>query len=207
MQVFLAVLSGLCWTAVYVEAIRIGIRQKTYAMPLVALALNLAWEFTYAVVGLNTWATNGDLGNTIAASALFWGLLDLGILWTYLRFGRSDWPSHLPRWTFAAWTALVLLLAEGVQLAYLWQFGAERGGTYAAYGQNLAMSLLFLGFWVARGGNRGQSVVIAAGKLLGTLAPTISFGYLGGNIFIGIVGSFILLLDAIYVILVTRSRP
>ena len=30
---FLVALSGICWTVVYVDAIRIGFRNKTYAIP------------------------------------------------------------------------------------------------------------------------------------------------------------------------------
>ena len=51
---FFAVLSGLAWAIVYMESIRIGFRDKTYAMPIVALALNFAWESTYAVHDLMT---------------------------------------------------------------------------------------------------------------------------------------------------------
>jgi hypothetical protein len=51
---FLTVLSGLAWTIVYAESIRIGFRDKTYAMPIAALALNVAWESTYAVHDLMT---------------------------------------------------------------------------------------------------------------------------------------------------------
>ena len=32
MELFLTALSGLAWTIVYIEAIRLGIKYKTYAM-------------------------------------------------------------------------------------------------------------------------------------------------------------------------------
>ncbi len=38
---------GIAWTVVYVEAIRVGLRDRTCAMPVAALALNFAWEPTY----------------------------------------------------------------------------------------------------------------------------------------------------------------
>lgn len=37
MVTFLTALSGLAWTIVYLDSIRIGLKQRTYAMPLVAL--------------------------------------------------------------------------------------------------------------------------------------------------------------------------
>jgi hypothetical protein len=47
MITFLTALSGLAWTVVYIEAIRVGFTQRTYALPVVALALNIAWESIY----------------------------------------------------------------------------------------------------------------------------------------------------------------
>ena len=47
----LAGISGICWTIVYIECIRLGFRQKTYAMPFWALALNIAWETMHAILG------------------------------------------------------------------------------------------------------------------------------------------------------------
>jgi hypothetical protein len=44
MEPFLTLISGLAWTIVYIDSIRIGFRQKTYAMPMAALALNFAWS-------------------------------------------------------------------------------------------------------------------------------------------------------------------
>ena len=52
MVLFLTVLSGVAWTVVYVDAIRVGLRARTYAMPVAALALNIAWEAIYSVHGV-----------------------------------------------------------------------------------------------------------------------------------------------------------
>ena len=52
MDLLLIALSGLAWTIVYIEAIRQGIRYKTYAMPIAALGLNIAWEWTCALYDL-----------------------------------------------------------------------------------------------------------------------------------------------------------
>jgi hypothetical protein len=54
MDLLLTALSGIAWTIVYVDSIRIGLTQKTYAMPIAALGLNIAWEWTYAVLPLWT---------------------------------------------------------------------------------------------------------------------------------------------------------
>ena len=54
MILFLTILSGLAWTLVYIESIGVGFRQKTYAMPVAAVALNFAWESTYSAHDLST---------------------------------------------------------------------------------------------------------------------------------------------------------
>lgn len=106
----LTLFSGAAWTAVYIEAIRLGITQRTYAMPIAALGLNIAWG-------------------------------------------------------------------------------------YSAFLQNLLMSGLFIAMYLARGGNRGQSVLLATATWLGTLAPTVQFGLLSPSVF-----------DLVYLGLLVRSR-
>ena len=53
-KLILTVISGLCWTIVYIEGIRIGFRDKSYAIPFYALALNFAWEALYTFFGFRT---------------------------------------------------------------------------------------------------------------------------------------------------------
>ncbi|MBR1852591.1 MAG: hypothetical protein IJ794_05520 [Lachnospiraceae bacterium] len=49
MEMFLLLLSGIAWSIVYIGCIRQGFRDKTYAMPLFALGLNIAWETIYTI--------------------------------------------------------------------------------------------------------------------------------------------------------------
>src|SRR5713101_195578 len=76
MVMFLTLLSGIAWTIVYIDSIRVGFKHKTYAMPIAALGLNIAWEWTYAIRGLadpqlQTWVN------------LIWALADVAILATF----------------------------------------------------------------------------------------------------------------------------
>ncbi len=54
MELFLTALSGVAWTIVYIAAIRIGFKHETYAMPIAALSLNIAWEWIYSIHDLGT---------------------------------------------------------------------------------------------------------------------------------------------------------
>ena len=44
-------ISGICWTIVYIELIRKGIKDKACGMPIFALGLNIVWEFLYSIDG------------------------------------------------------------------------------------------------------------------------------------------------------------
>ena len=95
MEPLLTLISGLAWTIVYVESVRVGFRDKTYAMPIAALALNVAWESTYAVHDLMTSVSIQAIVN------LIWTLADFAIVYTFFKFA---WPgtvrpadSQIPR--------------------------------------------------------------------------------------------------------------
>src|SRR6478609_11407609 len=88
---FLTVVSGLAWTVVYVDAIRIGFRDRSYAIPAAALALNFAWEAIYASRSVATGISAQGIFNIV------WGLADILIVYTFLRFGRAELPSWVTR--------------------------------------------------------------------------------------------------------------
>ena len=204
---FLVLLSGFCWTVVYLDGIRLGFRDRTYAMPFWALALNIAWELLHSVFGYQ----QSGLVLQVGINAI-WALLDLGILFTYFRYGRKWFPKNLrPGW-FIVWSLLGLLAALILQYAFIGEFGLLVGRAYAAFLQNLLMSILFIGMLVQRGSGDGQSLVIAVNKWLGTLAPTILFGVLGGegfagpNAFILAVGLLCSVFDLIYIAILAQTK-
>jgi hypothetical protein len=199
MQSCLALLSGLAWTVVYIQCIRVGLRDRTYAMPLVALGLNIAWETTYA---------SHDLTGTIDAQGIIntvWALADVMIVYTFVRFGRAEFPS-LSRRLFAGWAVLIFASSYAVQWLFIGEFGWKDAAGYAAFLQNLLMSGLFVAMFVARGGLRGQSMVIAVAKWVGTLAPTIAFGALEHSPFILGIGILCSVFDLVYVGLLWSVR-
>lgn len=202
-KTILILFSGLCWTLVYIEGIRLGIRDQSYAIPFYALALNLTWELLHASLGLRATI---DLQAVINA---VWFLFDVGILYTYFRYGKKYFPSNLASW-FVPWSILGLFTAFWVEYAFVREFGTFAGGAYAAFLQNLLMSVLFVGMLVRRGNTEGQNLTIAVSKWLGTLAPTITFGMIGGgtlsgpNFFILVVGILCSVFDLIYIWMLSR---
>jgi len=204
---FLMIFSGVCWTLVYLDGIRLGLRDHTYAIPFWALALNLAWELLNAVIEF----LESGLVTQVWISSI-WLLFDLGILYTFLRFGRREFAERLPSSWFVPWTLLALAVALVLQAAFIAEFGFLAGRAYAAFLQNLLMSVLFIGMLVRRGHRAGQSMTIAVAKWLGTLAPTILFGVVGTSTFNGpsafilVIGLLCALFDLIYIWMLAQPQ-
>jgi len=207
MGLTLAVISGLCWTLVYVEAIRVALRDRTYAMPVFALGLNLAWEVLYAVDGFVNWGRYGAFGQTHAVINLVWAGFDIVLLWTFFRFGTRAWP-QLGRSLVVLMGVSALVVGAAVQAVFYVEFGPRDAPVYTAFAQNLLMSILFLDMLLRRGGPTGQSMVIAYAKLVGTLAPTLSMGFLSGfDLYVAVFGLLCLAFDALYVVALHSVMP
>src|SRR5438128_9563128 len=151
-RIVLTVASGICWTVVYVEGIRVGFKDKSYAIPFYALALNFAWELQHTIFGLRAGAGLQTIINAV------WFAFDVGILYTYFKYGRKYFPRNVPPSWFIVWSILGLGTALGVEYAFIREFGVTVGGPYAAFLQNLLMSVLFIDMFIKRGGSEGQSL-------------------------------------------------
>ncbi len=199
MIVFLTIVSGVAWTAVYIDAIRIGFRDRSYAIPAAALALNFAWEVLYASRSVATGISAQGVFNIV------WGLADVAIVVTFVKFGRSELPAWVTRGMFIGWALLLALTAALVQWLFVVEFGWAAAPRYSAFLQNLLMSGLFIAMFAARAGTRGQSLLIGVGKWIGTLAPTVAFGWLGGSPLILGLGGLCSIFDLVYVALLWRA--
>ncbi len=200
MILFLTIVSGAAWTAVYVDAIRIGFRDRSYAIPAAALALNFAWEVLYASRAVATGISAQGVFNIV------WGLADVAIVVTFVKFGRSELPSWVSRRLFLGWALLLALTAFTVQWLFVVEFGWTDASRYSAFLQNLLMSGLFIAMFAARAGIRGQSLLIGVAKWIGTLAPTVAFGWLGGSPLILGLGGLCSIFDLAYIGLLLRAR-
>ena len=215
-KVLLIVISGLCWAIVYLDGIRLGFRDKSYAIPFYALALNFAWEALYTYHGFRI---NGVDAQNIFNAA--WLTFDLGILYTYFRFGKKYFgrvfnpPAYAAgtNFTFIGWSVLGLLTAFAIQYAVIREFGVAKGAAYSAFPQNLIMSILFIGMLAKRGSREGQSLLIAVSKWIGTLAPTILYGMIGqggfprGSFLILTIGLLCSAFDVTYIWLLAKAKP
>lgn len=208
METFLTVLSGLGWIIVYEECIRLGFKQKTYAMPFFALGLNFAWELIYTVSDIFLEAHGPLVGmtlvQTIANAA--WVCLDVLILFTYFRYGKKEWPKTISSKLFAPWSILGLVCCFALQLVFIKEFDFIMAAQYSAFLQNLLMSILFISMYVKRGNMEGQSILLAVAKWIGTLAPTLLMGVITYNPVVLVCGIFCTVFDLIYIGLLIREK-
>jgi hypothetical protein len=206
MELFLTLASGIAWSVVYVELIRCGFKDKTYGMPLFALGLNFAWELIYSYTGLILQPAGFVASQTYVN--ICWVALDAIIIATYFKYGKERYSDETKRF-FLPWSILAFVVCFVVQFAFYFDPALTKfeAGRYAAFLQNVAMSILFIQMFFSRKDTRGQSLSIAIAKWVGTLAPTILLGYLQGiNIFVILCGILCSVFDILYIVLLVAKK-
>lgn len=206
MEIFLTLISGLAWTIVYIELIRKGFKDKTCAMPLYALGLNIAWELLYTVDGFRL----SGISNIQTWVNFVWASFDCIIVYLFFRYGREFFPKKSKRY-FIQFGILSFITCFVLQFAFYFEFGSAVGGgagaAYSAFAQNVAMSILFLSMLFQRETSRGQTITMAVAKWIGTLAPTILMGLIQQfDIYILLTGIVCSVFDIIYIIMLAKMK-
>jgi hypothetical protein len=219
MQTFgfiLVILSGFAWTIVYIALIYQGLKDKSYGMPLFALALNFAWELLYTILGfqhrsasIQTWVN------------LTWCFFDVAIIYTYFKFGKEEFKKFFGIKYFIPWAVLIFVMAALLQYGFYTEYATttaknfylfkifiepDLGAWYSAFIQNLMMSVLFIQMLLIRKHTKAQNLTIAIAKWIGTLAPTILFGILLENKLVLLLGLFCCVFDLIYIALLLKTN-
>ena len=200
-------ISGIAWTIVYIDCIRIGFKHHTYAMPFWALALNFCWEIQHGILNLQL----PSPGLQIIINSI-WALFDIGLLYTFFKYGKKYFIKNAKRHWFYIYGISVLCISYAIEYIFGIEFGKNLGGGYAAFLQNLMMSVLFIAMLMQRKGTEGQSLTIAVSKWIGTLAPTILFGIIGSSTLGGPntlmlwIGVIIALIDIAYIVMFIKAQ-
>lgn len=200
MSTLLTFASGTFWTLTYLLIIRQGFRDRTYGMPLVALCANLSWEFLFSFVhphpGIQHWVN------------LVWFFLDAIIFYQLLRYGTREFPNLQPLLFYGM--VLLVFVSTLTAIELISREFQDPNGVYAAFGQNLMMSGLFIALLLNRNSLRGQSLWIAVSKLLGTAAASVNIHLYAdiaqGSVLLPFLSIAIFIYDSIYVALVYRYR-
>lgn len=166
LSLFLKLGSGFFWTVAYILILRRAAKDRTYGMPLAALGANIAWEFIFSFVLPHK--------SPQLQVNYVWFAFDVAILWQTFRYGRAEQAHPWLRKNFPLVLVGTLVTAFFAVYTLTLEF-SDWHGMYAAFGQNLMMSILFVGLLLRRDDIRGQSLWIAIAKWIGTVLPCILF--------------------------------
>jgi hypothetical protein len=166
----LGLMGVICWYLVYMLLIYRGLKDKTYGMPLLPLALDLGFEFVYSFcfpINLFSQVTN-----------LLWFVLDLGIVYTYFKYGYTSFNKfyHLEKrqWYFVSILAFVigfLIIFFGHQFLtqYLNHFPSGEILVFIVWLILIVISVCMLAMFFQRGNSQGQSFLIIGLIIVGNL--------------------------------------
>ena len=166
MQTLILLVGGIFWILTYILIISKGYKDKTYGMPLLALCANISWEFIYSFILPHS-------PPQLYINYLWFGL-DAVIVFQFFKYHQNEF-SNIP--SLKLYSAFVVSLASAFSIIVLGStFLGDGDGVYAAFGQNLLMSVLFVAMFFKRGNTlRGQSIFVAVFKMLGTALTSIHF--------------------------------
>lgn len=195
----LMIIGGLFWSVTYILIIRRGFIDKTYGMPLAALCANISWGGIFSFIYPHS--------PPQLYINYIWFLIDVFILMQFLKYGGSEFLS-LSKKKFIAMILFALATCFGLVFSITREFN-DWQGAYAAFGQNLMMSVLFIVMLFNRNDLRGQSIFIALFKMLGTAISSLAF-YLyqpisHGSFILPFLFISIFVYDLIYVILIYQK--
>ncbi|QSQ24061.1 hypothetical protein JY651_03520 [Pyxidicoccus parkwayensis] len=195
------------WVLAYGFIIRQCFRDKSYGLPLVAICMNLAWEF------LASWV----FPTPVPLWHLFdrvWFFVDLVIVYQLLRYGRGlQTIPEVKRHFFTVVAGTTVLAGIGLYTFFV-QYH-DLLGLVGAFMINLVMSVSFVFFYFSRRqqGGVGLSWPAALCKLLGTLGTSVECHHvigmtqpwLGGLSFLHFLCVSIFLFDVLYLALVWKE--
>lgn len=94
----------LLWCLTYVLMTRRSLETRSYGMPIVGLAINVAWEVVYGFYVAEAWFEKTGF--------IVWLLFDGGLLYTTVRFAPIEWRATSP-FVGRHMSAVLLLLFAG----------------------------------------------------------------------------------------------
>ena len=111
-----------------------GFKDKTYGMPLIALCANISWEFIFSFILPHS-------PPQLFVNYLWFGL-DYVIVFQFFRYHKNELENLSSLKVCTAFGLLIVssfsvILSEAILLD-------DNDGVYAAFGQNILMSILFV---------------------------------------------------------------
>lgn len=154
-DIFTAV-SGILWSISYILMTIKGYQDKSYAMPIYCLCLNITWEFVFGFI------YGPGLVNQIVFAQFM--VVDIFLFHSILKFGPNEWRHHplVARnlsWIIAVGCAVCLWLHLAVARTFVPVVGRQVV-FYTAWPMQLVIGIGCVAQVLARGHDAGQSMAI-----------------------------------------------
>lgn len=202
-EMLAAVIGSLLWVWAYVLMIRIGFRDRTYGLPLLAIALNFTWEIIYVFIFPPD-------NRAVLWLRVAWLVTDAFNVWLLIWYGRAvqNIPEIRRHFHFVLLGTFALAWVGHLALHHRLQ---DQGGDESAYSINFIMSVLFVFLYFNRRDLSGLSYGAAWAKMLGTgimsLVAFLSFMHSGGTHYLlEYLFVTIFIFDVIYIRLLHAAR-
>jgi hypothetical protein len=157
----------LTWTAAYLLIIRQCFREKTYGIPMVAVMMNIVWEFCFSFNVLHQ-----ELALFFVWGNRLWFVFDVVIVYQLLKWGKQAQVLPPVRDYFHA-IAGFGLAATAVALPLAIIYVNDLDGISSSFTMNLSMSVMFPFMIYFRPGLEGLNYPAAWLKMIGTAAGAI----------------------------------
>jgi len=203
-QLILLGFGFLFWVLAYYYIIK-GVRKyKIVEIPMIVVALDIAWEFDWAFMLQN------DLSWLFSVGCAIWFFMDVFINYSTLKFGKklvtNDWIKDNYYYIYA------FILISGLFITYFMKTNAEDNGIgiVSAYLINILISSLYIYQLISFPQLRGQgfSYKVAWFKFLGTGAITVAVWlHWRHNGFLLSMCTAVTLMDILYLYLYKNYKP
>ena len=156
----------IAWLFAYVAIIWRGFKDRSSAMPMIALSTNISWEAIYSFI-------YQPFSSYLHYTSIAWFFFDIPIAWQCFIYGANDFKPQFNKNNYRLIFLATIAIVFPVILTSFYEFN-DTEGVYTAFGTNLIMSILFVFMLIRRDDICGQSLYIALFKCLGTLFAFLS---------------------------------
>lgn len=156
------------WFATYFLVIRRGFKDMAFGVPIIAVALNTAWDY-YGSFGDGGFIQPSPAGQQIIN--IFYMVIELILYYQIIRFWQSD-NQNMTKNQFYFFVFLSTVMAFMLYRAFVYEL-RDDGGVRMAYVDNFVNSAMFIAMFFRRPTLAGQSLYIGLFKMIGTASAII----------------------------------
>ncbi|KAF1996434.1 hypothetical protein P154DRAFT_537964 [Amniculicola lignicola CBS 123094] len=163
-QDYLTIIMGVLWIVAYFLYMKQSYKDLSYGMPMLSLMCNIAWELVYGIFY--------PPGVAEFVTFLPYFLVDLGLVYTTLKFGHNEWK-HAP--IVANNLPLIMTVGCGMitwmqySFAVLMSHDIHQASFWSGFGCQVIVSWAALAQLVSRDSTRGHTLAIWFYRFTGTL--------------------------------------